>query len=129
VALWDLGTRLESGRGNVMNPIKVWEEVVGDECRQIKSWPTDVLDQDRLTGRLIVLGSGYDGCDMVTLVDLDSDKLTRTRRIQMPKHSGRLVESESIIVWQAPDGELFEGTWLHTSSYAFCRIAHVSQLG
>jgi elongator complex protein 1 len=108
VELWDLRTRLEPGRSKAMDPKKVWEGFLGEECRQVKLLSTTDQAQDRVDIKIAVLGSTHDGCDIITFTELEDWKAAAgSRPSRMPGHSGRLVDSDSTFVWQARDGELF----------------------
>jgi elongator complex protein 1 len=101
VELWDLQTRLESGRGDAMKPVLAWSANVtaNGTCRQVS-----VLGQD-----VVVVSSGSKkDCDFIHVVDVPG-RGSSTQSIQLPSMNGRLVQADRLIVWQARDGQLYHG--------------------
>jgi len=110
VELWELHTRLGPGRNKVMNPVKIWGGWLNDdrqEFKQIKLWTTETLTM--LICRVAVLASARDGSNMLAVAEIGEGNLIQTDWVQLPKHNGRLVDSDGAIVWQAYDGELYDG--------------------
>jgi elongator complex protein 1 len=112
VELWNLRTRLDSGHGKVMDPAQIWTGHVGDEYRQIKLLQLP-LDLGQPSARVVALGSENDGCDLLTFSDIVDGQLEQNYSMRMPEHSGRLVQSDSSVVWQAIDGQLFIGVYFN----------------
>jgi elongator complex protein 1 len=111
VELYDLHTRVEPGRKKVMAPTLTWNGNIGTvpSCRQVTV--TAGAFEESLA-RISVLGSDHGGVDVVTVVELEKESSVNTREIKMPHCNGRLVASDGIVLWQAPDGQIFEGEML-----------------
>ena len=107
IELWDLHTRLESGRGKVMAPILIWSGQVEPSKRQITVTTSVALDS---LARVTILGSGLYGRDMVEVVEILSDLTTKHYTILMPSQGGRLVPSDGFIYWEAVNGVIYQGT-------------------
>ena len=107
IELWDLHTRLESGRGKVMAPILIWSGQVEPSKRQITVTTSVALDS---LARVTILGSGLYGRDMVEVVEILSDLTTKHYTILMPSQGGRLVPSDGFIYWEAVNGAIYQGT-------------------
>ena len=111
VELWNLQTRFDPKGGKSMAPLKRWAGRIHDdfarESRQVALWSTDA------TGcvlSIVALGSDHQGSDILTVVDL-RDMVIQTATVKMPERNGRLVTCDKVVVWQAPDGELFDGAF------------------
>jgi elongator complex protein 1 len=115
VELYDLHTRAEPGRRKVMAPTLTWNGNIGavPSCRQVTI--TAGAFEEPLT-RISVLGSDHGGVDIVTVVELGKESSVKTHEIKMPQCNGRLVASDGIVLWQAPDGRIFEGEILSDDS-------------
>lgn len=113
VELWDLHTRIGPGRGRVMEPNKMWAGLISEdpagESRQVTLWTASDQASDGLTARIVVLGSEREGCDILAILELEMEKVVHGYSVRMPGRNGRLVTSDEDVVWQAPDGKLFDG--------------------
>lgn len=110
IELWDLHTRLESGRGKVMAPILIWSGQVEPLKRQITVTTSGALVPEESLARVTILGSGLYGRDMVEVVEILSDLTTKHYTILMPSQGGRLVPSDGFIYWEAVNGAIYQGT-------------------
>ena len=110
IELWDLHTRLESGRGKVMAPILIWSGQVEPLKRQISVTTSGALVPEESLARVTILGSGLYGRDMVEVVEILSDLTTKHYTILMPSQGGRLVPSDGFIYWEAVNGAIYQGT-------------------
>jgi elongator complex protein 1 len=127
VEFYDLHTRVEPGRRKVMAPTLTWNGNIGtiSSCRQVVV-TGDAFEES--LARISVLGSDHGGVDVVTIVELEKESSVKIREIKMPHCNGRLVASDGTVLWQAPDGQIFEGEMLpddsmkHESTY----ITHFS---
>ncbi|KAK0195983.1 pol II transcription elongation factor [Armillaria mellea] len=101
VEVWDLSTRLTSGRGKVMDPKKVTSRtspsVYPASYRQV------ILRSD---GSLLLLGSdNSDGLDIITTINIEEEA---GPYMVMPSRNGRLFPVDQEIIWQSSDGEFFD---------------------
>ena len=106
IELWDLHTRLESGRGKLMAPILIWSGRVEPSKRQITVTTSSTLS----LARVAILGSGLHGRDVVEVMEILSDLTTKHHTIVMPSQGGRLIPSDGFIYWQAINGAIYQGT-------------------
>ncbi|KAI0326070.1 IkappaB kinase complex IKAP component [Cubamyces sp. BRFM 1775] len=109
VQLYDLQTRLGPGRGKVMDPVLMSSMPVSSagSVRSFRQAVFATLGDDL---RLAVLATELagDANDIVSVVDVSgSGQGVQAIEVGLPKHSGRLVLSR-LVVWEAPDGRLFE---------------------
>jgi len=129
VEIWDLHTRIELGRGKVMEPTLTWKGNIG----RVPSSRQVAVTAGAIEGplaRITMLGSDHGGVDIVTVVELEKDSSVKIHEIKMLHRNGCLVASDETAVWQAPDGQIFEGEMLvddsmkHESTY----IIHSSRI-
>ncbi|KAJ7198481.1 pol II transcription elongation factor [Mycena pura] len=102
--LWFLQTRLIPGPAKIMHPSQTFVGDVGrDGVRHRQVMLSPVPDT------IYVLGSGPQGHDIVTIVQLGQDAAENSTAIEMPSLNGRLIPNESrVLIWQASDGRLYE---------------------
>lgn len=107
--LWSLHTRLQVGRGKVMDPSIVWSgQVDGGNARQYRQ--ICVLGSDIVgTSTTLVVLSTDRGGDVLTILDLVDFKTTKdTNMLLLPHRNCRLVVEEQNITLQGPNGEIFQ---------------------
>lgn len=109
IELWDLHTRLESGRGKVMGPILTWSGTVEPSKRQIAVTTSGALIPEKSLARVTILGSDLQGSDVVEVIEILSDLTAKNHSIVMPSQGGRLVSSDDAIYWQASNGAIYQG--------------------
>lgn len=108
--IWDLRIRFSPGRGQAMAPtkIKVWDApadaTLPRQMRQV------VLgNRNASTDFVAMLGSEQGLQDILVVHELFAES-ERLFTVRMPGRNGRLASShDGVLVWQAADGELFEG--------------------
>jgi elongator complex protein 1 len=109
VQVWDLKTRTGSGRGELMDPNKVWEGFIDDSIsvsyRRISVASEGV---DKIT--IAALGSRDTGFDVLVLVVVVAGKVESKRDIKLPGRNGNLVE-DALYTWQDLSGQLFNGKY------------------
>ncbi|THG94781.1 hypothetical protein EW026_g6757 [Hermanssonia centrifuga] len=110
IELTDLHTRLGPGPGKVMDPVKLWtgytvENQTNKAYRQILA----LVSEEPSLLRLAVLGSENkpDGKDVISLVVLKENEVQGRFEVVLPQRNGRLIPSDDLLFWQAPDGEIF----------------------
>jgi elongator complex protein 1 len=107
VELWSLRTRLEGGRGQVMDPSRSWSGFVGSSL--INNRKQILLSSSDVTGTsstLVVLSSEQDN-DVVTIVELDNYATVRSSSsVNLSHRNCRLVTADEQIVCQAPTGDI-----------------------
>ncbi len=112
IELTDLHTRLGPGPGKVMDPVKLWtgytvENQTNKAYRQILA----LVSEEPSLLWLAVLGSENkpDGKDVISLVVLKENEVQGRSEVVLPQRNGRLIPSDDLLFWQAPDGEIFAG--------------------
>lgn len=112
--VWNLHTRMHTGREKSMNPVLTWssdEDGSGHFYRQVS-----LSTSDGILFRTAVLGSDNRGADYITVHDIDSDLASVAHGVKLPLRNGRLVTSASSVVWQGPDGKIYDSTISNTCS-------------
>lgn len=107
VELWSLNTHLGGGREEVMNPSRTWAGRLDDDtatgCRQIMLFGSGVAG---VASTVVVLGSGRQN-DVVTMLELQDQKLVSSRDIQLPVANCRLISTgEQGIIYEGPSGKI-----------------------
>ncbi|KAJ8489069.1 hypothetical protein ONZ51_g3188 [Trametes cubensis] len=108
IQVYDLQTRLGPGRGKVMDPVLVCSRSLSSagSVRSFRQAAFTTLGDEL---RLAVLATELagDANDIVSVADVGPSQDAQVTEIGLPKHSGRLVLSRTV-VWEAPDGRLYE---------------------
>lgn len=124
VEIYDLHTRIEPGRGKVLEPEKLWTDNNGYEVKSetVRSYSQVIVLRGRNTtiegecqGHVYFAILGADMVhatpDVVCVAKIRSGQQTDAFEVQLPARNGRLISSDQAI-WQAPSGDLFESTSL-----------------
>ncbi|PSS32243.1 hypothetical protein PHLCEN_2v2012 [Hermanssonia centrifuga] len=107
VALTDLHTRIGPGPGKALNPVKLWtgyavENETNNGDRQILA----LVSEDVPLLRLAVENKPG-GKDVISFVVLQENEVQGRSEVVLPQRNGRLIPSDDLLFWQAPDGEIF----------------------
>lgn len=96
VELWNLCTRLESGRGPVMTPELVWSGTLdGARFREICAW-TNV--PGGATARIAALGTGNGGTDVLRILDIRHERTDAPEAPPLGSLGWRLAITEGPVV-------------------------------
>lgn len=121
IELWDLHTRLEPGRGKAMAPEMIWsgemDSASSSSSRQINVTTAPLNTSPELLAQIVVLRSLGQGSDAVTIVDIAKDLSTKSYDVAMFSRNGRLLSSNDIIAWQAPNGQIYAGNPHHIPAW------------
>jgi len=111
VELWNLQTRIEPAGRKVMAPTLIWNGRIHSvqSCRQIAVTTGGTYASYELLAQVTILGSDSNAKDIATVVELGKDSSVKTHDIRLPYRNGRLIISDETMIWQGPDGQIFEG--------------------
>jgi elongator complex protein 1 len=115
VELWALKTRLEGGRGKIMDPSRSWSGFVNStsvrNCRQILLSSSDATG----TWTTVAVLSSEREHDVITIVELDSYETVRSSsNVELSYRNCRLVVTDKQIVCQGPTGAILRClSWKH----------------
>ncbi|KAI0828044.1 IkappaB kinase complex IKAP component [Trametes gibbosa] len=103
--IFNLKTRLEPGRGKVMDPVLLWTGSLEPKGYRQVTFARHAAKEGM---RLAILGSnpGGDARDIVTILDVAHEEMEKID-VAFVSHNGRLIPSQGI-VWEAPDGRIFQ---------------------
>ena len=115
VELTDLGTRLGPGRGKVIDPTKIWAGFVNGEAADdaflVEYRQILLLPAEGGAIQIVALGTGSAPStkDSIAWAIVKGSQVPEQGRVELPRRNGRLVASDTQIVWQSSDGELLLG--------------------
>ncbi|KAF8058697.1 pol II transcription elongation factor [Lyophyllum atratum] len=105
--LWSLQTRLEGGRGKVMDPKRTWSGSVGDDTKNARQILLPRSDSTGSSATIVVLWA--DGLDYVTILELeDFGSKRKSTTISLPHRNSRLVTAGTEVACQGPGGEIHQ---------------------
>ena len=105
VELWNLGTRLEFGRGPVMTPELVWSGTLdGARFREICTW-TNVPGV--AIARIAVLGAENGGTDVLRVLDIRHEGTDALEAPPLGSLGWRLAATEGAVVVHC-NGKVYE---------------------
>lgn len=106
IEIWSLKTRLEGGRGKIMDPSQVWSGFVNCPlAREHKQLLLSSSDASGTWSTLTVLSSGREN-DIISIVDLDNYDSIRTSVVELPHCNCRLIATDTETMVQGPNGEI-----------------------
>ncbi|THH05467.1 hypothetical protein EW145_g4776 [Phellinidium pouzarii] len=107
VKLWHLRTRTEFGRGKVFDPtlsctIDLKSSLCNREARLLCLWE---LSESSQTLRVACLACKPD-TDSLIIMDVVNKSVQEPKIVDLPSKNGRLMNSDSGIYWQSPEGKI-----------------------
>lgn len=111
IKLTDLRTRLGPGRGKVMDPVEIWTGLAC-EAKSSRVYRQIMSTSEGAHLTLFALGSDdkEGGKDVLSIIRLKNLEVEERLEIDLPRRNGRLIPSDMEPCWQAPDGEILNGT-------------------